>query len=834
MSAEFKPAPTRRGALAGSAALAAVPFLGLSGGTSAAAAPAIDTLRLGRNQPFDRGWKFLKGEGSGFEAASFDDTSWRTVDLPHDWSIEDLPDADGSTRLGPFDRHSAGGGDTGFTVGGEGWYRKRFRFEGTPQPAHVEVLFGGAYMESDVWLNGQHLGRWVNGYTPFGYDLTPHLRQGVNVLAVRVRNLGKNSRWYAGSGLYRSVTLDVLPDPARIERWGVGVSTLSIGDDAAEIEVETRIAEPGPDLTLVTRIRTPEGKLAAEARNAAGAVVRQTLNLPAPKLWSPSTPVLYTLETELHRGSNSVDRVTTPFGVRIVSFDAERGMEINGQPIKLRGGCVHHDNGLLGAAAHADAEDRRVRLLKARGFNAIRSSHNPCSQAFAEACDRHGMLLIEEAFDMWRTAKNPQDYSKHFPEHWKADVTAMVLSARNHPSVIMWSIGNEVPHRSTPEGLETSWQLANEVRRLDPTRPVTAAINGFVGRPVIADEDTARKGFAGVPDQSAAIFLDVVGYNYKLNQYAAYHAQNPKRVVYGSESYPLELFDNWQFIDANPATIGDFVWAAMDYLGESAIGSFNRTKSKMAMPLMMSWPWVVSNTGDLDLTGRRKPQSLARDVLWDLSPLEMAVHRPLAPGEIEHVSPWGWPDERQSWNWDGFEGQPLSVRIYARADRFELRLNGTPAGAMALTRDQKLPIEMKVPYAPGVLEAVAYRGGREIGRRRLETVGAPAALRLTAEKRTRLAGAGDRLSYVWVEVVDANGRVVPDFATKVALSLTGPAKLLAFGSANPKASGSFQRPETRTFDGRALAILKTGYRGSVRVACQSEGLKSASISIDHT
>lgn len=833
MSVEANFALNRRQTLVGSAALATLPFLA-SAGSAAAAVSTVETMRLGRDQSFDRGWKFFKGEGQAFEAASLDDTSWRTVDLPHDWSIEDLADADGSTRLGPFDRRAVGGGDTGFTVGGEGWYRKHFHIEAQAAPAHVEVLFGGAYMESDVWLNGEHLGRWVNGYTPFGYDLTPHLRPGENVLAVRVRNLGKNSRWYTGSGLYRSVTLDVLPDRSCVARWGVGVSTRSISDDAAQIDVETRITEPTPDLTLITRIRTAEGRVAAEASARARDLVNQSLTLPAPKLWSPGTPALYTLETELRRGSSAVDRVTTPFGVRVVSFDAERGMQINGQSIKLRGGCMHHDNGLLGAAAYADAEDRRVRLLKARGFNAIRSSHNPCSRAFADACDRHGMLLIEEAFDMWRTAKNPQDYSVHFAEHWKADVTAMVMSARNHPSVIMWSIGNEVPHRSTPEGLETSWNLANEVHRLDPTRPVTAALNGFVGRPVVADEATARKGFAGAPDQSAAIFLDVVGYNYKLSQYAAYHAQNPARVIYGSETYPREMFDNWVFVDAHPHAIGDFVWTAMDYLGESAIGSVNRTKSQRAMPLMMSWPWVVSNAGDLDLTGRQKPPSLARDVLWGVSPVEVAVHRPLAQGEVEHIAPWGWPDERQSWTWDGFEGQPLSVRVYAHADRIELRLNGIPAGSMALAQDQKLPVELEVPYAPGVLEAVAYRGGREVGRRRLETVGPPTAVRLTAEKRAASAQAGARLSYVWVEVVDAKGRVVPDVATEVALSIKGAAALLAFGSANPKADGSFQQPKTRTFDGRALAILKTDHSGPLHITCRSDRLQSAGISIDHS
>ncbi len=303
-------------------------------------------VQPGRDQPFDLGWKFFKGSGEGFEAPDLDDNAWRTLDLPHDWSIEDLPAQDGTERIGPFDKKSAGGTATGFTDGGEGWYRRHFRVDRMPAEGRVEVLFEGVYMESDVWLNGRHLGSRVHGYTPFVFDLAPHLRaDGDNVLAVRVRNLGKNSRWYSGSGIYRSVTLDVLPDAAQITRWGVGVVTRRITDNEADIAVETRLAQAGSELALVTRIRNATGAIVAEASSATADIVSQSITLASPQLWSPDTPVLYTLETELRRGSRTIDKVSTPFGVRIVSFDAEQGMRINGVPVKLRGGCVHHDNG---------------------------------------------------------------------------------------------------------------------------------------------------------------------------------------------------------------------------------------------------------------------------------------------------------------------------------------------------------------------------------------------------------------------------------------------------------------------------------------------------------
>jgi beta-galactosidase len=793
---------------------------------------SANTHRLRCSQIFDGDWKFRLGAGA-FEAPELDDGSWRCLELPHDWSIEDLPAKSGEERIGPFAKDSPGGAATGFTLGGEGWYRKHFRVDGLPAQGRVEVLFEGVYMESDVWLNGRHLGRRVHGYVPFAYDLTPQLRRDAdNVLAVRVRNLGKNSRWYSGSGIYRSVTLEVLPEAVHVERWGVAVTTRRITGNTAQIDIETRVTQPAEDLTVGTRIRSAEGAVVAEISSAiTGAVLKQSLTLDSVALWSPETPVLYTAETELRRGRSTIDTLSTPFGVRIVSFDTEQGMRINGVAIKLRGGCVHHDNGLLGAAAFADAEERRVLLLKARGYNAIRSSHNPSSRAFADACDRHGMLLIEEAFDMWHVAKNPEDYSVHFKEHSKADLGAMVLSARNHPSVIMWSIGNEVPGRSTTEGVETAWNLANEVHRLDPTRPVTAAVNGFAGRLLIADAATARKGFAAIADESAAMFLDVVGYNYKLDRYEADHARFPQRLMYGSESFPKEIFDIWRFVDAHAYVLGDFVWAAMDYLGEAGVGSV--TRSKAATMMMPAWPWVVSNCGDLDLTGWPKPPSRARDVVWRVSAIEMAVQRPLAEGEQEYVGFWGWSDECQNWTWPGAEGQALAVRIYSRADRVELRVNGQLTASRAMNDADPLLQEFLVPYAPGSLEAIAYRNGKEIGRRRFDTTGVTAGIRLTPERP--IGARRNGLCYLRIEVIDAQGRAVADAVRKIQLSVSGPAQLIAFGSGSPIASGSFQSSETETHDGRALAILRhQGCAGAVVVEARSEGLQPASASLSQS
>lgn len=817
--------PDRRQMLlttAGAAVLLASPLTALAAET----APA---LTLGRGQAFDLGWKFRRGEGEGFEAPNLDDSGWRAVDLPHDWSVEDLPPAAGATVVGPFDKAAVGGTATGFAVGGDGWYRKRFRLA-APAGGRVEVLFEGVYMASDVWVNGHHLGAHPNGYTPFAYDLTPYLStDGDNVIAVRVQNRGQNSRWYSGSGIYRHVWLDVHAEPARIARFGVGVVTRRVVDTGAEIEIDTRLSDVAPGLTVVSRVKDEGGRTVWEAAVSAEAELRQTATLAAPRLWSPEQPSLYTLETELRRGPTVIDRSATNFGVRVVTFDAARGMTLNGKPIKLRGGCIHHDNGLLGAAAFDAAEERKVQLLKARGYNALRPSHNPYSPAFLRACDRHGMMVIGETFDAWRAPKLPQDYSVHFDDQWRSDLTAIVLSQRNHPCIIMWSIGNEIPARNLPPGVEAQWLLANEAHKLDPTRPVTAAINDFPGRLVTPSAKTARPGRAGVPDEASAVFLDVVGYNYKLRKYERDHQRFPERVIYGSESFPKDVFAIWDLSDRSPWLVGDFVWTAMDYLGEAGIGG--AAYGSGGMGALGAWPWVVSDCGDLDLTGAQKAASLARDVVWGLSPLEIGVQKPPPEGKIEIVRPWGWSDERQSWTWPGSEGKPLAVRVYTVGDRVELRLGGKTIESRAVTPADLKHVEFKVAYAPGTLEVVAFRGGSEIARRKLATVGAPAAIRVTPERRTAGAGRGE-VAFVAIEVVDAQGRVTPDLAKALQLKISGPAELVGFGSANPFAVGSLQSASAQTWDGRAQAILRgKGRTGTVRIEARGEGLKSGAASL---
>ena len=788
----------------------------------------------GRDRPFDRGWRFFRGDGQGFEATQFDDTAWRILDLPHDWSIEDLPpqptdDANEAVwsqwsapeQVGPFTKSA--GRYHGFTVGGVGWYRKRFQVLDLPQDGRVEILFDGVYRNSEVWFNGHRLGERVHGYTAFGYELTPFLdREGENVVAVRVRNLGVNSRWYPGSGIYRAVSL-VVTGPARVARWGVGITTPVVESDQAQIAVRTKLDGGIAGMTLVSRIIDADGRAVAQTQAPVAGEVEQTLSLASPKLWSPEHPALYVLVSELRSGDRVLDRTTTNFGVRSISMDAKNGLRINGKPYKLRGGCVHHDNGFLGAAAFACAEERRVELLKARGFNAIRTAHNPPSSAFLDACDRLGMLVIDEAFDVWTVGKVPDDYHKDFEANWRTDLAAMVLRDRNHPSIIMWSIGNEIWDRLMPRGVEIQWMLAEETRSLDPSRPLTAAIPGFAGRPVV--------GQGSKPAPLAAAYLDVVGYNYAWREFEAHHALYPEQVMVQSESYPGETTEFWRGTAHLPYVLGDFVWTAMDHLGEGGVGSSVLRKAdyrpsnpfETLMP-DTSWPWISNYSGDLDLTGRQKPQSLARDVCWGLSFIEMTVQRPVPDGMTEVVGWWGWSDELRSWTWPGAEGHPLAVRVYTSGDRVELQLEGKTLAAAKVGPEQLGKVSFTVPYKPGRLVAIAWKGGREIGRSTIETVDAPAALRLSVD-RPQIAANRNALCFVDVEVVDAQGRLVPDAAARVDLRVDGPFELVGFGNANPVHPQSFQSPSALSHRGHCLAVLRsTGEAGTGRLEARAGGL----------
>ena len=597
---------------------------------------------LKRDNLFDFNWRFHRGGALGAEAPSFDDSNWRKVDLPHDWSIEDLPGTNS-----PFNIDAISQVNGGFTTGGTGWYRKTFTIPQDLKDKHFMVMFEGVYMNADVWLNGEFLGNHPYGYTSFWYDITSKIKPDKeNVLAVKVKNEGENSRWYSGSGIYRHVWLKVF-SPKHIDTWGTCITTPQITEKEALIKIRTSVVNNGDKvskITLITKIINSSGLELSKAstektidRGKKEEIV-QELKLERPVLWSTDSPVLYKAKSEIYESESLTDQVETQFGVRSITFDAISGFQLNGKSMKLKGGCIHHDNGMLGSKAYNRAEERRVELLKSSGFNAIRSSHNPPSPAFLDACDRLGMLVIDESFDMWNEAKNPNDYHLYFNDWWKKDVESMILRDRNHPSVIMWSIGNEIPNRSTPVVVDQARMLGSFVRLIDPTRPVTSAVNDL--RP---DKDPY---FAA---------LDVTGYNYasggdhnQKNLYEADHIRLPGRVMVGTESYPLEAFGSWMDVVDHPYVIGDFVWTAFDYIGEASIGWRGYFQKQDF------FPWNLAYCGDLDICGWKRPQSYYRDALWKENQLSIWVTPPQPTFEVnperQSWSKWHWLDADADWN----------------------------------------------------------------------------------------------------------------------------------------------------------------------------------------
>jgi beta-galactosidase len=815
-----------------------------------------------RDQLFDAGWRFHRGDAPGAESPDFDDSAWRQIDLPHDWSVEDLPEVPRETgqgsvwsgidvplRVGPFDMyHSEGKRDTGWCVGGTGWYRKHFT-AAMDNERQVEILFDGVYMNSDVWLNGHHLGVHPYGYTSFAYDLGPYIkRDGENVVAVRVRNIGRNSRWYSGSGIYRHVWLNVT-GPVRVPLWGVYVTTPEVSDQSASVKVTTNVENREKamrEATVAVRIVDSNGHVVGSHKvsqrvDAAGkAEVGQVISVRPPQLWSPATPHLYRAEVELLSGGKTIDSTATTFGIRKVEVDVQRGLRINGAQVKLRGGCMHHANGLLGSAAIGRADERRVELMKKHGFNAIRCAHNPPSPAFLDACDRLGILVIDEAFDQWSEQKNPQDYHLYFKDWWRRDIDSMVLRDRNHPSIIFWSIGNEIPERAKPAGVAEAQQIVDEIKRLDNTRLITAAVNPYYEqgkRHQWSDTDPAFK------------YLDVGGYNYQWNQYEKDHERLPERVMMGTESFPLQAFENWQVVQKNPYLLGDFVWTGMDYLGESGIGNtqldpyFNRFRppapkgdiggqSLASFALIFAdYPWFNAYCGDIDLIGDSKPQLLYKRVLWGLSKLEIAIQRPIPPGRKQLVSAWGWPDELRSWTWPGQEGNSITVRVYSRGDHVRLLLNGREIGLQPISAETKFKAEFEVPYAPGELKAVALKNGKPNAELSLRTAGEPARLRLRADRQSIRASRND-LAYVRLEVLDRKGQIVPDATVPVSLSVSGDGELAAAGTANPKDVRSFRSSNPLTYHGKCMAIIRpTGSAGTVTMQARSKGLEEAKVKV---
>lgn len=769
-------------------------------------------------QLFDYNWKFHLGDIPAAKAIDFNDKDWRSLSLPHDWSIE-----------GKLDQKNPMGGAGGYFPAGIGWYRKKFQVPSAWQGKRVSVYFEGVYMNSEVFINEKSLGVHPYGYTPFLYDLSPYLNYNKdNIISVRVDNSRQiNCRWYSGSGIYRHVWLWVT-HPVHIDPWGTAITTSGINPGKAVVQVKTLVKNEtvSPEkITLSTQLTDKNEKMAGRnevevelpANNQKEVV--QTITVDKPLLWTPGTPDLYQAQITIRQGNKTIDITNNTFGIRSIKFSAGNGFQLNGKTIKINGGCAHHDNGCLGAAAYDRAEERRVELLKSAGFNAVRTSHNPPSEAFLNACDKLGLMVIDESFDGWREQKNKYDYSLYFNEWCQRDLEAMVRRDRNHPSIIMWSIGNEIIERKKPEAVETATMLANCVHKLDPSRPVTSAMTTW-------DKDWE------IFDPLMAAH-DVCGYNYQIHRAPSDHERVPSRIIVQTESYPRDAFNNWRMVRDHVYIIGDFVWTALDYLGESGIGRYyypGETRGEHWESDL--YPWHGAYCGDIDLTGWRKPVSHYRNLLWNnTEKLYMAVREPNPDnGEIKETLWSVWPTW-ESWTWPGHEGKNIQVEIYSKYPRVRLFLNYKLVGEQPTTLEQQYKATFTLPYAPGLIKAVGVEDNKELESTILKTSGDAAKINLIAD-RTKIMADGQDLSFVTIELADKDGIIQPNADNQLFFSVSGPGVIAGVGNADLKDLGPYIGNTRKAWHGRALVVLKsTQHPGDIKLKVSSSGLPDAIVTV---
>lgn len=771
-----------------------------------------------RKQLFDYSWKFHLDDIPTANISDFDDKSWRNLDLPHDWSIE-----------GEINPKNPTGGAGGYFPAGIGWYRKQFNAPTAWKGKHVFIYFEGVYMNSTVFINGKSLGVHPYGYTPFSYDLTPYLDfNRKNVLAVRVDNSQQiNCRWYSGSGIYRHVWV-IVTNSIHVANRGVDITTPEVSSAKATVQIKTQVKnETNQSQNILLKIQLLDANAKIKGNNQVKVElsansekdINQIITVSKPFLWTPETPYLYQAEVQVLKDNKLIDEIKTTFGIRSINFTPENGFQLNGKTMKINGGCVHHDNGCLGAAAFDRAEERRVELLKAAGFNAVRTSHNPPSEEFLDVCDRLGMMVIDESFDGWKTQKNKYDYAMYFNGWWQRDLESMVLRDRNHASVILWSIGNEIIERKKPEAVETAKMLANCIHKIDPTRPVTSAMTTW-------DEDWA------IFDPLMAAH-DVCGYNYQLRRAPSDHERVPSRVIVQTESYPRDAFSNWKMVQSHDYIIGDFVWTALDYLGESGIGRWYYSDETPGEHWQNElFPWHGAYCGDIDLTGWRKPISHYRNLLWNNNEkLYMAVREPdPEPLKIKETIWSVWPTW-ESWTWPGYEGKDIQVEVYSNYPMVRLYLNNKLIGEQATTEEQQFKATFTLPYAPGELKAVGVTDNKELETTILQTSGEAAKIKLITD-RNKILSNGQDLSFVTVEVTDKDGNVQPHAENRLQFDINGPGVIAGVDNANIKDVDSYIGTTRKTWQGRALVVIRsTKNTGNIKLTVSSPGLADAFVTV---
>jgi beta-galactosidase len=801
-------------------------------------------------QSFNADW-VVGLKATGFDALAGGVAQPQPVTLPHD-AIRDLPRAADSDQ----------GSHTGYFPGGVFAYTKMFDVPEAWQEKVVTIVFEGVYRDAVVYVNGEFAAQRPSGYAGFAVTADPYLRYGqLNTITVEAR-AHKDSRWYSGAGIYRDVHL-LVSDSVHVALDGVRVTTPDIDTERAIVAVATTLVNETRHTRTVrveTQLIAPDGAVAASGSApvtllpGTSATSRARLAVTSPALWSLETPALYEVHTRVLNEETVLDEERSHFGIRRLQLDPQRGLRINGEVVKLRGACIHHDNGPLGAAAIGRAEERRIELLKAAGFNAIRSAHNPISRATLDACDRLGVLVMDELTDMWTKAKTSFDYSLSFPEWWERDIEAMVAKDFNHPSVIMYSIGNEIFEVGTPIGSTWGRRLAEKVRALDDTRFVTNGINPLVamldrlgelmgagsadqppdvnamlaGMGQMMNQLGASDVVTLATEESAAV-LDVVGLNYADSRYALDAARFPHRVIVGSETFPPHIDELWRLVAAHPHVIGDFTWTGWDYLGEAGIGRVDYTDDAGYAPgFAAPYPYRIAHVGDIDITGHRRPMSYYRETVFGLRHTPyIAVHRPQGHGRPTAQTPWSWADTVASWTWDVPEGSPVTVDVYSDAEEVELLLNDRSLGTAKVGAEKPFLARFETAYAPGELAAVARSVGREPGRSALRTASGPLCLHIASD-RTEIRADDTDLAYVEIALVDADGSVATDHDQVVSVTVEGAGVLAGLGAGRPRTEEAFRAATCTLYDGRALAIIRPFQPGTITVTVSADGCDTRS------
>lgn len=750
----------------------------------------------------DPDWRFLQEDAKGCEDPGFDDKAWRRLDIPHDWSIE-----------GRFDRNAPTGGDGGWLPSGVAWYRKSFELPADANGRRIWLEFDGVMANSDVWLNGKHLGHRPNGYVSFRYDATDAAKPGgPNVLTVRTDTSAQPaSRWYTGAGIYRHARL-VIVHPVHVAPWGVHVTTPEVDKNHALVKVATRVAnrsDKAAKVAVRSEILDEAGKplaftesgLSIESGGEGG--LGQEIRLERPALWDVDSPRLHTLVTTVTRDGVVSDVTRTVFGIRHAEFRSETGFWINGRNLKLKGVCLHHDGGAVGAAVPLGVWERRLHLLRELGVNAIRTAHNPPAPEFLDLCDRMGFLVMDEFFDCWTKGKRKADYHLHFKKWAHADLRDGIMRDRNHPCVVLYSVGNEIHDTPKPDLAKPILRgLVDICHELDPSRPVTQAL--------------FRPNNSGDYQNGLADMLDVIGTNYRDQELLQAWRDKPGRKIVGTEQGHER--STWAACRDNPQHAGQFLWCGIDYLGESR-----------------SWPLTVFDGGLLDRCGFVQPRGRERQSWWSDKPMVRAFRRvartaetPVDPG-YEAVE-WKrlqvlFPD----WNPADAGPHEENVEIYTNAGEVELTLNGRSLGSKTRKGDGSA-LNWKVPYEPGILRAVARDNGREVATDLLRTAGEPESIVLIPD-RTRTGVSFDEVVHVEVRIVDKHGTVVPGATDLVRFEIKGPGRVLAVDSGSVVSTEPFQSMERKAWQGRCLAILRADSPGVIRLTASSGRLRQAALEI---